>query len=76
MDNFNVKRRDVLPFTEFLKAQDQAMKAVMAKDGQNPDPGAHAIQGEGLYSRNDANPYKAFGIPQRGNSQHQRQGKR
>ena len=63
MDQRNIKRRDVLPYNEFIKARDTAMHAVMSKEGVNPDPGAHAIQGEGLYSRNDANPYKAMGIP-------------
>ena len=63
MTQKDVKKRDVLPFNEFVKARDNAMKAVMTKDGQNPDPGAHAIKGEDLYVRNDANPYQAFGIP-------------
>lgn len=63
MTQKDVKKRDVLPFNEFVKARDTAMKAVMAKDGVNPDPGAHAIKGEDLYVRNDANPYKAMGIP-------------
>ncbi len=63
MDQKDVKRRDVLPYNEFIKARDTAMKAVMSKEGVNPDPGAHAIKGEDLYVRNDANPYKAMQIP-------------
>ena len=57
------KKRDVLPFNEFVKAHETAMKAVMTKKGENPDPGAHAIKGEDLYVRHDANIYKASGIP-------------
>lgn len=63
MDIKNVKKRDVLDFNTFVKARDTAMKAVMTKKGENPDPGAHAIKGEDLYVRNDANIYKAAGIP-------------
>lgn len=63
MTQKDVKKRDVLPFNEFVKARDTAMKAVMTKKGENPDPGAHAIKGEDLYVRNDANPYQAMGIP-------------
>ena len=63
MTQKDVKKRDVLPFNEFVKARDTAMKAVMTKKGENPDPGAHAIKGEDLYVRHDANIYKASGIP-------------
>ncbi len=63
MTQKDVKKRDVLPFNEFLKARDTAMKAVMTKKGENPDPGAHAIKGEDLYVKHDANIYKASGIP-------------
>ena len=63
MDQKNIKRRDVVPYDEFTKAYETVKKVVLTKKGQNPDPGAHEIEGEGLYSRNDANPYKAFGIP-------------
>jgi hypothetical protein len=63
MDLKNVKKRDVLPFGEFLKARETAMKAVMTKKGENPDPSAHAIKGEDLYVKHDANIYKASGIP-------------
>lgn len=63
MTNKNVKQRDVLPYNEFVKARDTAMKVVLTKKGDNPDPGAHAIKGEDLYVRNDANPYQAMGIP-------------
>jgi len=63
MDQKDVKRRDVLPFNEFVKARDTAMKAVMSKEGVDPHPGAHGIKGEDLYVRNDANVYKAAGIP-------------
>lgn len=58
-----VKKRDVMEFDDFAKAYETAKKVIMTKKGQNADPGAHKIEGEGLYSRNDANPYKAFGIP-------------
>lgn len=63
MDQKNTKRRDVLDYNTFVKARDTAMKAVMSKEGVNPDPSAHAIKGEDLYVRNDANIYKAAGIP-------------
>ena len=63
MTNKDVKKRDVLPFNEFVKAHETALKVVMTKKDENPNPAAHDIKGEGLYSRNDANPYKAFGIP-------------
>jgi hypothetical protein len=63
MTQKDVKKRDVLPFNEFVKARDTAMKAVMTKKGENPDPGAHAIKGEDLYVKHDANIYKASGIP-------------
>jgi hypothetical protein len=62
MDQKNVKKRDVLPYEEFVKARDTAMKAVMTKSGENPNPAAHDIKGEDLYVRNDANPYQAMGI--------------
>lgn len=61
MDQTNVKKRDVLPFEEFVKAHETALKVVMSKE--NPDPGAHAIKGEDLYVKHDANIYKAAGIP-------------
>lgn len=63
MDQKNVKRRDVLPYSEFVKARDTAMKAVMTKKDQNPNPAAHDIKGEDLYVKHDANIYKASGIP-------------
>jgi len=63
MTNKDVKARDVLPYNEFLKARDTAMKTVMTKKGENPNPAAHDIKGEDLYVRNDANPYQAMGIP-------------
>lgn len=63
MDQSNVKRRDVWTFDEFAKSYEQASKSVMLKKGENAHPGAHQITGEGAYVRNDANPYKAFGIP-------------
>ena len=63
MDNKDVRKRDVMNFKEFAKAYEAAGKAIALKAGQNADPGAHAIQGEDLYVRNDANPYKAAGIP-------------
>lgn len=62
MDQKNVKKRDVLGYDEFIKAYQVVTKPVATKAGQNPDPGAHTIKGEDLYVRNDANPYKAFGI--------------
>lgn len=61
MTNKDVKKRDVLPFDQFVKAHETALKVVMSKE--NPDPGAHAIKGEDLYVRHDANIYKAAGIP-------------
>lgn len=63
MDQSNIKRRDVMNFDEFKESYDQARKTVMLKKGEKAHPGTHEIQGEGLYVRNDANPYKAFGIP-------------
>lgn len=63
MDQKNVKQRDVLPFTEFVKARDTAMKVVQTKKGENPNPAAHDIKGEDLYVKHDANIYKASGIP-------------
>lgn len=63
MTQKDVKKRDVLPFNEFVKAHETALKVIMTKKGENPDPGAHAIKGEDLYVRNDANIYKAAGIP-------------
>jgi hypothetical protein len=63
MDNKDVKRRDVMGFDNFSKAYEQAGKVIPLKKGENAHPGAHAIQGENLYVRNDANPYKAMGIP-------------
>lgn len=63
MDQKDVKKRDVMSYDDFIKSYDQARKTVSIKAGQNPHPGAHAIEGEGLYVRNDANPYKAAGIP-------------
>ena len=63
MTQKDVKKRDVLPYEEFVKAHETALKLVKTKKGENPDPGAHAIKAEGLYSRNDSNVYKAAGIP-------------
>lgn len=63
MNNKDVKKRDVLPFDEFLKAYDTAIKVVATKNGENPHPGAHAIKGEDLYVKGNANIYKAAGIP-------------
>lgn len=63
MDNKDVKRRDVMDFDKFAKAYEQANKLIPLKKGENAHPGAHAIKGENLYVRNDANPYKAMGIP-------------
>jgi hypothetical protein len=63
MTQKDVKKRDVLPFNEFVKARDTAMKTVMTKKGEDPHPGAHAIKGEDLYVKHDANIYKAAGIP-------------
>lgn len=63
MTQKDVKKRDVLPYEEFVKAHETALKLVKTKKDENPDPGAHKIKGENLYSKNDSNPYKAFGIP-------------
>lgn len=63
MDQKNIKKRDVWTFDEFAEAYDQARKTVMLKKGEDAHPGTHKIQAEGSYVRNDANPYKAFGIP-------------
>lgn len=63
MDQKNIKKRDVWTFDEFAQAYDQARKAVMLKNGEDAHPGTHKINAEGSYVRNDANPYKAFGIP-------------
>lgn len=63
MDNKDVKKRDVMDFDNFSKAYEQASKLIPLKKGENAHPGAHAIEGETLYVRNDANPYKAMGIP-------------
>jgi hypothetical protein len=63
MDNKNIKKRSVMEFAEFSKAYDKAHKTVMLKDGDKAHPGAKDIKGEVLYVRNDANPYRAMGIP-------------
>ncbi len=63
MDQKNIKQRDVLDFDKFAKAHETAMQAVMLKKDESAHPGAHAIKGEDLYVKNDANPYKAMGIP-------------
>jgi len=63
MDNKDIKRRDVLDFDTFSKAYEQSSKLIPLKKGESAHPGAHAIQAEGLYVRNDANPYSAMGIP-------------
>lgn len=63
MDNKDVKKRDVMDFDKFSKAYEQANKLIPMAKGENAHPGAHAIKGENLYVRNDANPYKAMGIP-------------
>lgn len=62
MDPKDIKKRDVWTFDEFAKSYDQARKTVMTKKGENAHPGAHTIKAEGLYTRNDANVYKAAGI--------------
>lgn len=59
----DIKKRDVMSYDDFLKAYITVTKPVATKEGENPDPGAHKIKAEGLYSRNDANVYKAAGIP-------------
>ena len=63
MDQKNVKQRDVLPFNEFVKAHETALKVIMTKSGENAHPGAHDIKGEDLYVKHDANIYQASGIP-------------
>jgi len=63
MTEKDVKQRDVMDFDKFTKAYEQANKLIPLKKGENAHPGAHAIKGENLYVRNDANPYKAMGIP-------------
>lgn len=63
MTNKNVKQRDVMTFEEFRESYDQARKVVMLPANKDAHPGAHKIEGVDLYVRNDANPYKAFGIP-------------
>jgi len=62
MTSKNVKQRDVWTFEEFVKSTDLASKVTMLKKGENANPGAHTIKAESTYVRNDANPYKAFGI--------------
>lgn len=59
----DIKKRDVMDFDNFSKAYEQASKLIPLKQGESAHPGAHAIKGENLYVRNDANPYKAMGIP-------------
>lgn len=63
MDQKDVKRRDVVNFDEFVKAYDKVKKAIPLKQGEKPHYGIHDIKGEDLYVKNDANPYKAMGIP-------------
>ena len=62
MDQSNIKKRDVKDFDKFSNAYDLASKTVQMKQGQSAHPGAHVIEAENLYVRNDANPYKAMGI--------------
>jgi hypothetical protein len=50
-------------FDQFSEAWDTVRKVVMMKKGENANPAASEIQGEPLFTRNDANPYKAMGIP-------------
>jgi len=63
MDQTDVKKRDVVSFEEFVKAYDKVKKIIPLKAGEKVHYGMHDIKGEPLYVRNDANPYKAFGIP-------------
>ncbi len=63
MDGKNVKKRDVLSFEDFAKAQDKAKKVIELKAGEKPHYGIKDIKGEAPYVRNDANPYVAMQIP-------------
>jgi len=63
MTNKNVKERRVMDFDKFKGSYDQAKKVIMLKKDESAHPGANPIKGEPLYVRNDANPYKAMGIP-------------
>lgn len=63
MDLKDVKKRDVLPFDKFALAWETVQKVVMTKKGENANPAASEIKGEPLFTRNDANPYQAMGIP-------------
>jgi hypothetical protein len=61
MNQKDVKARKVMKFDQFAKSYDQAHKTV--KSENNPHPGMSPMKGEDLFVRNDANPYKALGIP-------------
>lgn len=63
MNNGNIKKRDVMSFDKFVDAYDRAKDVVQLKDGKDAHPQTHKIEAEGLWSRHDANPYNAFGIP-------------
>lgn len=63
MDQENPGKREVMDFKEFAKAYERVSKTVKASGDVPPRAGMRKIKAEDAYAHNDANPYRAAGIP-------------